>query len=106
MVNKELIDLCRTVVAAIQDTDSFEAPQLKRLLLHIVPQLLVEIDILGGVLESMRLPGQPSVPKHVEVAVEKAAVRVASEAASAKRRKPAVRAKSRPKRRAGKKVAR
>ena len=53
MVNKELIDLCRLVVAAIQDTDSFNAMQLKKLLLHIVPQLLAEIDILAAVAESL-----------------------------------------------------
>ena len=53
MVNKELIDLCRLVVAAIQDTDSFGAGQLKKLLLHIVPQLLAEIDILAAVASSL-----------------------------------------------------
>ena len=79
MVNDELISLCRTVVAAIQDTDSFDARQLRRLILHIVPQLLVEIDILGGMLGSMRLPDPPPVPKVVEGRVEKAAVEVTAE---------------------------
>ncbi len=55
MVNKELIDLCRLVVAAIHDTDSFSSQQLKKLLLHIVPQLLAEIDILAAVAESLSL---------------------------------------------------
>jgi hypothetical protein len=52
MVNQELIDLCRLVVAAIQDTDSFDSRQLRKLMLHIVPQLLAEIDILAAVAAS------------------------------------------------------
>jgi hypothetical protein len=73
MVNEELVSLCRTVVAAIQDTDSFDARQLRRLILHIVPQLLTELDILGGVLEGIRLPDPPAIPEVVEGRVEKAA---------------------------------
>jgi hypothetical protein len=61
MVNEELIDLCRTLVAAIQESNTFDVRQLRRLILHVVPQLLVEIDILGGMLESLRLP-EPAVP--------------------------------------------
>lgn len=53
MLNQELIDLCRTVVGAIQETDGFDAGQLRRLLLRIVPQLLAELDILANVLESV-----------------------------------------------------
>jgi hypothetical protein len=60
MVNKELMDLCRLIVAAISDTDSFSAVQLKKLLLHIVPQLLAEIDILAAVAESLsQKPQEP-----------------------------------------------
>lgn len=70
MVNAELIDLCRTVVAAIQDTDSFEAPQLRRLLLHIVPQLLTEIDILCGVVEMYRLAQEEASVQPVRVVDE------------------------------------
>lgn len=89
MVNTELIDLCRTVVAAITDTDSFEAPQLKRLLLHIVPQLLAEIDILSGVLASLRNPEPPAVPAEVEERVEQAAAPVVAERAVKAKKKPA-----------------
>lgn len=66
MINKELIDLCRTVVGAIQETDNFDASQLRRLLLHIVPQLLAELDILANVLESVlsqRMPVEPPEPE-------------------------------------------
>lgn len=65
MVNKELIDLCRTVVGAIQETDAFSAEQLRKLLIHIVPQLLAELDILANVLESVlsqRMPVSPEPP--------------------------------------------
>lgn len=91
MVNKELIDLCRTVIAAIQDTDSFEAPQLRRLLLHIVPQLLVEIDILSGMLESLRLPDPPvlvdAIAERLEDAAEKAVASRPEKKSKSKRRK-------------------
>ncbi len=53
MVNKELIELCRTVIGAIQESDSLSAAQLRRLLLHIVPQLLAEIDILANAVDSL-----------------------------------------------------
>lgn len=56
MVNRELVELCQTVIGAIQETDNFDAPTLRKLLIHIVPQLLAELDILGRMLESMRLP--------------------------------------------------
>lgn len=65
MVNKELIDLCRLVVAAIQDTDSFDSRQLKKLLLHIVPQLLAEIDILAAVASSLSANQEPVEPAAV-----------------------------------------
>jgi hypothetical protein len=96
MVNAELIELCRTVIAAIQETDSFAAPQLRKLLLHIVPQLLTEIDILAGVLESLRRP-EPAVPKDVEKRVEAAAVEVAME------RRPAKKAAKKAKKKRGRK---
>lgn len=69
MVNKELIDLCRLVVAAIQDTDSFDARQLKKLLLHIVPQLLAEIDILAAVAASLSEKAEPE-PEAPSVAAQ------------------------------------
>ena len=65
MINKELIDLCRTVVGAIQESDNFTSSQLRQLLLHIVPQLLAELDILANVLESVlsqRMPVEPPEP--------------------------------------------
>ena len=65
MINKELIDLCRTVVVAIQESDNFTSSQLRQLLLHIVPQLLAELDILANVLESVlsqRMPVEPPEP--------------------------------------------
>jgi|688.fasta_scaffold32594_6 hypothetical protein len=74
MVNNELIELCRTLVAAIQESNTFDSKQLRRLILHIVPQLMVEIDILGGMLEDLlkRKP-EPEVPVIVEAKIEQAA---------------------------------
>jgi hypothetical protein len=95
MVNAELIELCRTLIAAIQETDSFAAPQLRRLLLHIVPQLLTEIDILAGVLAALRKP-EPKVPEPVEERVVAAAAEVALERKPA--RKPAKKATKKRKR--------
>lgn len=68
MVNHELIELCRTVVGAIQESDSFDAAQLRRLLLHIVPQLLAELDILTNVLESVLSQQAPVVVDEPESA--------------------------------------
>lgn len=62
MVNAELVELCRTVIGAIQETDSFDAPTLRRLILHIVPQLLTELDILSRMLETVALPEPPPMP--------------------------------------------
>lgn len=89
MINKELIALCRTLVAAIQESDNFDALYLRRLLLHIVPQLMVEIDILGGMLESMRLPDPPEpVPPEVAEKLEKAAVVAVQSRPTAKKKAP------------------
>jgi hypothetical protein len=66
VINKELIDLCRTVVGAIQESDSFDASQLRKLLIHIVPQLLAELDILANVLESVLSQRMPVVPPERE----------------------------------------
>jgi hypothetical protein len=88
MVNKELIDLCRTLVAAIQESNNFDALYLRRILLHVVPQLMVEIDILGGLLEMLRLPDpEPAVPVVVEGRIEQAAKRAI--ASRPKRKRPA-----------------
>lgn len=97
MVNQELIDLCRTVVAAIQDTDSFEKAQLRKLLLHIVPQLLTEIEILGGVLSSIRLPDPPE-PASTE-RLEKAAEKVVAERGTTPGQKKSARKKPKKRRR-------
>lgn len=91
MVNNELIELCRTLVAAIQESNTFDSKQLRRLILHIVPQLMVEIDILGGMLESLlsRKP-EPEVPVVVEakmVQAAKAAVKSRPRTAKKRRRK-------------------
>jgi len=56
MVNRELVELCQTVIGAVQETDNFDAPTLRKLLIHIVPQLLAELDILSRILEVVRLP--------------------------------------------------
>lgn len=56
MVNKELIELCHTVIGAVQESNNLDAPILRKLLLHIVPQLLAELDILDRILETVRLP--------------------------------------------------
>lgn len=61
MVNKELIELCQTVIGAVQETDNFDAPTLRKLLIHIVPQLLAELDILNRILETVRLPEPPTI---------------------------------------------
>jgi hypothetical protein len=50
MVNIELVDLCRLVVAAVRESDNFDAAYLKKLLIHIVPQLLAEIEIYDQLL--------------------------------------------------------
>lgn len=84
MVNKELIDLCRTLVAAIQESDNFDALYLRRILLHVVPQLMVEIDILGGLLDSLRLPE----PEYTVVEPVKQRLEQAATVAIASRPKP------------------
>lgn len=90
MINKELIDLCRTLVAAIQESDSFDALYLRRLLLHVVPQLMVEIDILGGMLEALRLPEpQEPVPDEVVEKLEKAASQAIKSRPKARKQAPA-----------------
>jgi hypothetical protein len=71
MVNHELVDLCRTVIGAIQEADNFDAPTLRRLIIHIVPQLLAELDIMERVLETVRLPDPiPDVAEIIEVEAE------------------------------------
>ena len=52
MINDQLVQICRTVVAAVNDAKGLDAVQLRRLFLDIVPQLLTEIDILGNLLQS------------------------------------------------------
>lgn len=52
MINEQLITLCRTIVAAIQESDGLDAGQLRKLFLQVVPQLLTEIEILGNLLQS------------------------------------------------------
>jgi hypothetical protein len=71
MVNHELVELCRTVIGAIQETDNFDAPTLRRLIIHIVPQLLAELDIMERVLETVRLPDPiPDEAEIIEVEAE------------------------------------
>lgn len=95
MVNTELIALCRTLVAAMQESDRFDAKYLRRLILHVVPQLLVEIDILGGVLESLRLPvPEPELPKVIEAKFEAVAKKVSAARPKPKKR-PATKRKAR-----------
>lgn len=98
MVNQELIDLCRTVVAAIQDTDSFEKAQLRKILLHIIPQLLTEIEILGGVLGQMLDRKDP--PEHAGTEqLEAAAEKVVAERVAAPGQKKSARKKHKKRRR-------
>lgn len=47
MINSELISTARLLVAAVQDANDFSAEYLKKVILHLVPQLLGEIEILG-----------------------------------------------------------
>jgi len=75
MVNRELVELCQTVIGAVQETDNFDAPTLRKLLIHIVPQLLAELDILSRILETVRLPDpvvvDPDPPSFQEVPAPK-----------------------------------
>lgn len=54
MVNQELIDLCRLMVAVVKESDNFTTPQLRAMLMNVVPRLLAELDILSAVLEMLR----------------------------------------------------
>lgn len=47
MINSELISTARLLVAAVQDANDFSAEYLKKVIVHLVPQLLGEIEILG-----------------------------------------------------------
>jgi len=47
VINTELISTARLLVAAVQDANDFSAEYLKKVILHLVPQLLGEIEILG-----------------------------------------------------------
>lgn len=80
MINKELVELCRTVIGAVQERNSLDATQLRKLMLHIVPQLLAELDIMANVLESVLSQRMPVAPPEREPAP-------APEAAPKKRKK-------------------
>ena len=55
MMNQELVDTARLLVAAVQDSDSFSSDYLRRVIIHLVPQLIGEIEILDRV-SALRLP--------------------------------------------------
>jgi hypothetical protein len=61
MVNEQLLTLARELVAAVRGAD-FTQPQLKRLFVRVVPQLLAEIEILSAALSSGGLSGLEENP--------------------------------------------
>lgn len=52
MINRELIETSRLLVAAVQESQEFSAEYLRKLVLHFVPLLLGEIEILAAIAES------------------------------------------------------
>jgi hypothetical protein len=52
VINQELVDTARLLVAAVQDSDGFSSEYLRKLIIHLVPQLLGEIDILANVAQA------------------------------------------------------
>jgi hypothetical protein len=58
MVNEQLVTLTRAIVTAVRGTE-FDAEQLRKLFLRVVPELLAEIEILGNVTASALLPSPP-----------------------------------------------
>ena len=73
MINQELVDTARLLVAAVQDSDGFSSEYLRKLIIHLVPQLLGEIDILANVAQASAsrfvLPEITEAPE-VKAAVE------------------------------------
>jgi hypothetical protein len=73
VINQELVDTARLLVAAVQDSDGFSSEYLRKLIIHLVPQLLGEIDILANVAQTsasrFALPGITEAPE-VKAAVE------------------------------------
>jgi hypothetical protein len=71
MMNQELVDTARLLVAAVQDSDGFTTDYLRKLIIHLVPQLLGEIEILANVATSAagRMPVYvPEAPAEKEEA--------------------------------------
>lgn len=76
MINTELMETARLLVAAVQDSDNFTADYLRRLILRFVPMLLGEIEILadlasrsaqdafagGPVIDAVEEPALPPLP--------------------------------------------
>lgn len=46
-MNHELVDTARLLVAAVQDSDGFSSEYLRKLIVHLVPQLIGEVEILS-----------------------------------------------------------
>lgn len=65
MINQELVDTARLLVAAVQDANDFSADYLRKLIVHLVPQLLGEIEILANValMSERGLPAPVDIPE-------------------------------------------
>lgn len=88
MINDQLITLCRTIVAAIQESDGLDANQLRKLFLRVVPQLLSEIEILGNLLQSpFALAPQEPDPLPMKAGQEQEARKAARKPAAKKSRR-------------------
>ena len=47
MIDQQLMETARLLVAAVQDSEDFSADYLRKLIIKIVPMLLGEIEILA-----------------------------------------------------------
>jgi hypothetical protein len=73
MINQELMETSRLLVAAVQDSDNFTADFLRKLIVRFVPMLLGEIEILSGIAEQAAGKfGGPSEIASIEVVMQEA----------------------------------
>jgi hypothetical protein len=74
MINQELMETSRLLVAAVQDSDNFTVDFLRKLILKFVPMLLGEIEILSGIAEQVAGKlGDPADIASIEVVMHEAA---------------------------------
>lgn len=74
MINQELMETSRLLVAAVQDSDNFTVDFLRKLIVRFVPMLLGEIEILSGIAEQAAGKlGDPADLASIEVVMHEAA---------------------------------